>query len=558
MTEWIMTEPGVMLVDIPELAVNDPIISSENKNLDISDTISTDADSSSSDSAQATAQNDKKAKDNKLTDSRLAEKVADVLRDIIAIDETTGEWFMCKNGIWQPIGNVRATKIINKSLHAFLPEGFSKARLNAIEGFLKLYLSLEKWESKKTLLPLQNGVLDTDTMTLLPYSPEHKFNWQLPYEYDPLAEIKIINQWLWEVTNQDIEIINIVRAFFKITMVGGEVQKFLEIIGPGGTGKSTLIRLLIMLVGEANHTATDLKNLEQNRFEAATLYGKRLAVISDSSRYGGEVSVLKAITGGDPVRHERKNQQQNGAFVYCGTVVIASNEAIQSTDYSSGLARRRMPIAFVRKVTDEDKAKWRSFGGIEKAMQAELPGLLNWILAMTDAEVNDCLSIINGTLNKSQREHLIETNKLAAWIDDNLIVKENNVLYVGASTSGQKDPRAVDHDCNTKLYPNYLRWCGENGVQAIAVQRFSNNLVDIAEHCKLPVKAIGRDSNGRRVAGFKIRTISDGATATPITQTLLNAVQCQVHADTHSLESCVSADSAEAVAENSLPDMEVF
>jgi putative DNA primase/helicase len=528
------------------------------KKSDIIDTISTGAVSSDTASTLESTFDEKNADGEGLKDSLLSKQVAAKLRAELALDETTGDWFRCVNGIWKPITKIRATRTINKVLHGFLRDGFSMSKLNAVEGFLKLYLALDEWETDKTLLPLQNGVLNTKAMTLTPYSASHRFNWQLPYAYDSEAEIDVIKRWLEDVTSGDAEVISMIRAFFKITLVGGEIQKFLEIIGPGGTGKSTLIRLLIMLIGEANHSATDLKNLEQNRFEAATLYCKHLAVISDSSRYGGEVSVLKAITGGDPVRHERKNQQQSGSFVYGGTVVIASNEAIQSTDYSSGLARRRLPISFVRKITDVDKAKWRPFGGIEKAMQAELPGLLNWVLAMPEAEVNDCLGTINSGLSKSQREHLIETNKLAAWIDDNLILKEGHVLYIGASTNALKDQYSIDRESDTKLYPNYLRWCAENGVQAIAVPRFSNNLMDIAEHCKLPIKQMNRDSSGRKISGLKIRTLGDGAIATPITKTLLSAGECRRSADTDSPETLENADSVEDAAITLFDDTEAF
>lgn len=494
----------------------------------------------------------------RIQDSLLSKTLADQLEDTLAFDEVSAEWFKCVGGIWRPVSKVAGTKTINRALHDLIPDGFSMAKLNAVEGFLKLYLSLQEWESDKALLPLKNGILDSKTLTLLPYTSEHKFNWQLPYAYDPEAQISVIKRWLWDVSGHDVDVVNVIRAFFRIALTGGEIQKFLEIVGPGGTGKSTLIRLLIMFIGEANHAATDLKNLEQNRFEAATLYGKRLAVISDSSRYGGEVSVLKALTGGDPIRHERKNQQQQGSFVFKGVIAIASNEAIQSTDYSSGLARRRMPIAFVTKVTDEDKAKWRHCGGIENAMKAELPGLLNWVLAMSDDELNATLSTINGSLSTAQRQHLVETNKLAAWIDDNLIMKEGHILHIGGSSAALRDTGEIDREANTKLYPNYSRWCLENGVQAIAVQRFSNNLLDVCEHCKLPVERLNRDSIGNRVLGLKIRSVSDLATQTPITRTLLNVKACTSHVDTDTPGGLENAGDVDNVDINLFLDTEVF
>jgi putative DNA primase/helicase len=68
--------------------------------------------------------------------------------------------------------------------------------------------------------------------------------------------------------------------------------------------------LCTLLVGETNQVSTNLQNLENNRFEGALLYGKRLVLITDSERYGGAISTLKSITGGDPIRYERKNRQQ--------------------------------------------------------------------------------------------------------------------------------------------------------------------------------------------------------------------------------------------------------
>lgn len=73
------------------------------------------------------------------------------------------------------------------------------------------------------------------------------------------------------------------------------------------------------------------------------------------------------------MRYEKKSVQAGQGFVFGGVVVIVANEPIQTTDYTSGMIRRRMPVTFNNQVSDADKAKWKQRGGIENAMIQELP-----------------------------------------------------------------------------------------------------------------------------------------------------------------------------------------
>ncbi len=458
--------------------------------------------------------------DDQEKESKLAGVIAGALVDVLCYDEIGGDWYSQQSGLWKVISEKKASKIIMKELDKKQPYGYAISKLNNVRSFLMLYLLLDKWAGNRHLLPMTNGVLDTNTMQLCDYSHKHRFNWQLPYAFNPDAKLDVIKRWLWDASMQDIESINIIRAFFKMALVGGEVQKFLELIGSGGTGKSTLIRLLVAFVGEKNHAATDLKNLETNNFEAAALYGKRLVLISDSSRYGGEVSVLKALTGGDPVRLEKKNVQQLGSFVFDGVVVIASNEAIQTADYTSGLIRRRMPVNFNRKVTDADKIKWSALGGIEAAMHKELPGLLNWVMAMTADEVKAAIGGINGQMTQAQRAHLVDTNKIAAWLDDNIVINPNSVMYIGGSVKG-KDHNEINQAKSEKLYANYEAWCSDGAVHPVALQRFTANIIDVCEQLKIDVTALPKDRTGRPIKGLSIRSDNNFNYATPVTQKLL-------------------------------------
>jgi putative DNA primase/helicase len=63
---------------------------------------------------------------------------------------------------------------------------------------------------------------------------------------------------------------------------------------------------------------TQLSFLENNRFETAALLNKKLIIITDSETYAGNVSVLKAITGEDPLRLEEKNKPVGNPFIIRG------------------------------------------------------------------------------------------------------------------------------------------------------------------------------------------------------------------------------------------------
>ena len=521
---------------------------------------------SSQGSSQGSKCDDENSKnDDYEKESKLAASIADALKNNLCYDEIGGDWYSEKGGLWSITTEKKALKVIMSVLDKKQPDGYAISKLNNIKSFLMIYLLVDEWNCSRHLLPVSNGVLDTKNMTLIKYSHEHRFNWQLPYEFDKKAEIKVIDDWLKESSNNDCESINIIRAFFKIALVGGEIQKFLELIGVGGTGKSTLARLLVALLGERNSVTTDLKQLEQNKFEVAGLYGKRLALINDSSRYGGEVNILKSITGGDPVRMEKKNQQQSGSFVYEGVVMIVANEAIQTADYTSGLIRRRTPVNFNRKVTDADRLKWKSHGGLETAMQKELSGLLNWALSMSDDDVRTSLGGINGEMTQVQREHLVETNKIAAWIDDNLVISPDAKLYVGASIKKKTDKYEIDSAISEKLYANYENWCEDNAIHhPVGLQRFTGNVIDVCGQLKIEVKGLDKDRTGKRIQGLDIRKDSHFKYITPVTKKLLcddKSIYCDDDVTKGSLggDDVTKGDDKNSVVTNtSLFDSEVF
>ena len=129
---------------------------------------------------------------------------------------------------------------------------------------------------------------------------------RIPYDYATDAHCNSIKEWP-SVQGGDEEVVEVLRAWLRAYLVGAyDIQRFLEVVGPGKTGKSTFASLCTALVGLENTVATDFENL-RSRFESARFIDASLCLFNDVERYAGDVSKFKAMTGGDPLRAEHKN-----------------------------------------------------------------------------------------------------------------------------------------------------------------------------------------------------------------------------------------------------------
>lgn len=356
-------------------------------------------------------------------------------------------------------------------------------------------------------IPFANGLLDIETAVLSPITPTNAATWALPYEYQPGADCPRVKAWLLQAVGDDRDVVELLRAFLAALIRGGAyLQRFLHLIGPGGTGKSTFLRLIEALVGERNAVTTDLKELEQNRFESAALYGKRAALITDSDRYGGSVNKLKAITGQDPVRLERKHVQQSGSFIFDGMVFLASNEPLATTDYTSGIERRRVTIHFERRVSEQEKAAWNAAGGEKAVLHAELPGVVNWLLSMPVVEMERRIRHPPEHTIKANIEAMCSGNPCADWLTECCMPDSDAWTQVGECEERRSpdDGEVYYLHADARLFPSYLMWCKKSGRVPLSLRRFRSVVLDA-------IKTLGFDAldarraEGRGIKGVRLR-----------------------------------------------------
>ena len=133
---------------------------------------------------------------------------------------------------------------------------------------------------------------------------------EIPHKYDPDAKYngtKMEEYLNFICEEEDSREMLLQFVGYCLTKDVGQ-QKFLVLNGEGGTGKSTVIRLIEALTGSRNVSNISLTDLQQ-RFASFGLMGKLLNSCADLEIQALEdTSVIKKILGEDTLRAEQKGK----------------------------------------------------------------------------------------------------------------------------------------------------------------------------------------------------------------------------------------------------------
>jgi phage/plasmid-associated DNA primase len=447
--------------------------------------------------------------------AQIAAALAQEYAGQLAYETSRKAWMAYVNGLWTPIDTEYIQQRIASYMDALLHGNYSWYELSGVEHLLGRRLAQTLTLETPGWLPFRNGVLCLATMTLHSHRPDRPFLWQLPYAYDPHATCLKTQAWLHEAVGGAHDQVQVLRAYAKAVVTRRiDLQRYLETIGPGGTGKGTYTRLLQALVGSENTFATEIKHLEANRFELSNLRGKALLMITDAERYSGPVNALKAITGQDFVRMEEKFKAQRTEIAPV-MVVVAANEPIQSADYTSGLVRRRLSMCFRhRPSSPRDLLSWKD-GAWHGELAPEIPGVLNWVLALPDAQMEVLLLQTTDavpSLTTTWAYALVDTNPLAEWANQALILddrKDNQgkPLAVNVGRAHKLNHTNEYEHQDIWLYPNYRAWVDDTGGKPLSSRRFTGLLNDLFEN-QLRLEGVEHrdDNKGSRFFGIRFRT----------------------------------------------------
>jgi len=361
------------------------------------------------------------------------------------------------NGAWQ----VLPYRVISREIAALLQKiraPFSASGIGSIFETLKLMVpSMEK--PARQLIGFKNGVFDTVTGEFRRHDKAHWLRTVNSVNYTPykagenLAEhAPNFYQWLTRAAGgKEEKQARILAALFMVLANRYDWQLFLEVTGPGGSGKSIMASVARLLAGTDNTTSASIETLESSR-ERASVVGYSLIILPDQEKWSGDGAGIKAITGGDAVAIDPKYRDAYSTHIPA-VILAVNNNPMQFSDRSGGVSRRRVIITFPEVIP----ANERDPQLIDKIGQ-ELAIIVRHLMQRF-AVPSDARELLQAQQNSDEALEIKRSaDPLVDFCGYLLAVNTPNGLYIGNANIIPANPRKY-------LYHAYLSFMEARGHQ---------------------------------------------------------------------------------------------
>ncbi len=299
----------------------------------------------------------------------------------------------------------------------------------------------------------ENGMYDCKEKRLLPHSPKYKAINQIPHEYKPDAvhEGKRTEEFLNFICPEpDSREMLLQFSGYAHTKDVGQ-QKFLVLLGEGGSGKSTFIRLMESSVGSRNLSNISLTDLQQ-RFASFGLMGKLLNSCADLEISALEdTAIIKKVLGEDTLRAEQKGRDAISFKNYAKLIFSTNELPVVKAEKTNGFYRRLLVLP------------------MNRVPERKNPNLLNELLQEIDYFV--WLSV--QALERMYEKEIIVTSAESEKAVAQLRMDSDTVQAFLVESCVLEDGSRIER---TELYRNYEKYCEDTDRQSLTKNNFYKSL----------------------------------------------------------------------------------
>jgi putative DNA primase/helicase len=287
-------------------------------------------------------------------------------------------------------------------------------------------------------LPCRNGILTLATGRLEPHAATLYLLRTLGVNYEPAARAPVWEAFLAGTVPSAARFLQEFAGLCLTFDTRHETAVWLT--GPPGSGKSTFLRGLEVLLGE-RAGVLDLAALDRGRLSAAFLLGR--SVLLSNEQPVADLKhdhLLNALISGEPIPIQRSRQLPATASLRLSAKWVWALTHLPRLAYAgSGLFRRVRIVTFPpRALADRDPA-------LKARLAQEGPGLLNWALA--------------GLARLQKRGRFQSAPAIQAAGET--FHHANDLVAQFVADQAQRQPDGSIQ--GSQLYSAYSAWCRQNG-----------------------------------------------------------------------------------------------
>jgi len=248
-------------------------------------------------------------------------------------------------------------------------------KINRINEIKRAIFALNKlpeveFDSKETLLLLNNGIYDIIKDELYEFSPTIYFRTKIDVDYERGATSRAFAQFLMDCfrlseNTYDIETVeSLIKIGGYLLYPKNKLKLMFLFLGEGSNGKSILSDIYQMFFHKGGITHLDLNTLSSSSsLEREKIIGSRFNVTTEAKSDKLDSEMIKKIISSEGIMVTRKFKVAV-SYRPITKILVASNMNPYFNDTTHGIYRRIHPVTFPNRFVP--KAEYRKFVNPEK------------------------------------------------------------------------------------------------------------------------------------------------------------------------------------------------
>lgn len=399
--------------------------------------------------------------------------------NIITVGEKEREVYVYRGGMYKKAENEVIFPEIQRILGEYITKNAKTETFHKIADMTSHPRSVFD-SAPLNFIPLTNGVYDFEAEKLLPHDSQYRFTYQFPVQYKPDAECPLTYSFMNQVlTPEQYTLVEEWLGYYFYRLYA--FKKAVILVGEGDTGKTTLLEVILHLLGRENVSSVSLHKMTSDKFAAAHLYSKHGNIVDElSARDISDTGNFKIATGGGSISGEYKFGNQF-SFQNFAKFTFACNKIPDVTDFDDeAYFNRWMVIRFGKTIENKIPNFIQQL-----ATEEERSGLFN--LAIKG--LKRLLSEGRFSYTQTAIETKIEMMKSGSSIA--IFTAENVEQSVGFEMS------------KADMYDAYANFCAERGLSAETMEMFGRKFTFYVSYATEGLIYDTENPKGKRVRGWR-------------------------------------------------------